>query len=55
MAKHGKRYRAASGTVEIETTRPELIPSVVALVAHPDDAPLLLELARAHIARGQGF
>ena len=26
-----------------------------ALVAHPDDAPLLLELARAHIARGQGF
>jgi Flp pilus assembly protein TadD len=26
-----------------------------ALVAHPDDAVLLLELARAHIARGQGF
>lgn len=26
-----------------------------ALVAHPDDTPLLLELARAHIARGQGF
>ncbi len=25
------------GTVEIETTRPELIPSVVALIAHPDD------------------
>src|SRR6185369_6853235 len=24
--------------VEIETTRPELIPSCVALVAHPDDA-----------------
>ena len=27
----------ASGTVEIETTRPELIPSCVALVAHPND------------------
>lgn len=26
-----------------------------ALVAHPDDQALLLELARAHIARGQGF
>ncbi|ADG11866.1 tetratricopeptide repeat protein [Caulobacter segnis] len=26
-----------------------------ALVAHPDDEALLLELARAHIARGQGF
>jgi valyl-tRNA synthetase len=26
------------GTVEIETTRPELIPACVALVAHPDDA-----------------
>ena len=26
-----------------------------ALVAHPDDTALLLELARAHIARGQGF
>lgn len=26
-----------------------------ALIAHPDDVPLLLELARAHIARGQGF
>ena len=25
------------------------------LIAHPDDAGLLLELARAHIARGQGF
>ena len=25
------------------------------LVAHPDDTTLLLELARAHIARGQGF
>ncbi|UAL09703.1 tetratricopeptide repeat protein [Caulobacter segnis] len=26
-----------------------------ALIAHPDDTALLLELARAHIARGQGF
>ncbi len=26
------------GSVEIETTRPELIPACVALVAHPDDA-----------------
>ncbi|CAN5192435.1 valine--tRNA ligase [soil metagenome] len=28
---------AASGPIWIETTRPELIPAVVALVAHPDD------------------
>jgi valyl-tRNA synthetase len=28
----------AGGTVEVETTRPELIPACVALVAHPDDA-----------------
>ena len=27
-----------SGAVEIETTRPELLPACVALVAHPDDA-----------------
>lgn len=26
-----------------------------ALISHPDDPALLLELARAHIARGQGF
>ncbi len=25
-------------TIEIETTRPELLPACVALVAHPDDA-----------------
>jgi valyl-tRNA synthetase len=30
--------RPDGGTVEIETTRPELIPACVALVAHPDDA-----------------
>jgi valyl-tRNA synthetase len=29
---------AESGFLEIETTRPELIPACVALVAHPDDA-----------------
>jgi len=27
----------AGGTLEIETTRPEMLPSCVALVAHPDD------------------
>ena len=30
--------RPDGGAVEIETTRPELIPACVALVAHPDDA-----------------
>ena len=30
-------HRPEGGTVAIETTRPELIPSVVALIAHPDD------------------
>ncbi len=30
-------HKADGGTVHIETTRPELIPSVVALIAHPDD------------------
>jgi valyl-tRNA synthetase len=30
-------FHGADGPVFIETTRPELIPSVVALVAHPDD------------------
>ena len=29
--------QASAGVVEIETTRPELIPACVALVAHPDD------------------
>ena len=29
--------RSAAALVEIETTRPELIPACVALVAHPDD------------------
>jgi valyl-tRNA synthetase len=30
-------FHGADGPVLIETTRPELIPSVVALIAHPDD------------------
>ena len=30
-------HRAGGEPVHIETTRPELIPSVVALIAHPDD------------------
>ena len=30
-------HKPEGGTVEIETTRPELLPSCVALVAHPDD------------------
>ncbi|MGE3403367.1 MAG: valine--tRNA ligase, partial [Vicinamibacterales bacterium] len=37
-AYHRIRFEGADrGTVEIETTRPELIPACVALVAHPDD------------------
>lgn len=35
---HKLKFHGADGTsVEIETTRPELLPSCVALVAHPDD------------------
>ncbi|HZI97800.1 MAG TPA: valine--tRNA ligase [Actinomycetales bacterium] len=30
-------HRDGAGPVHVETTRPELIPAVVALVAHPDD------------------
>ena len=38
-AYHRVRFAgAAGGGVEIETTRPELLPACVALVAHPDDA-----------------
>jgi valyl-tRNA synthetase len=33
----GAYHRVRFGDVEIETTRPELIPACVALVAHPDD------------------
>ncbi len=42
-AYHRISFHGADGPVFIETTRPELIPSCVALVAHPDDgryAPL---------------
>ncbi|MGH3331934.1 MAG: valine--tRNA ligase, partial [Nocardioidaceae bacterium] len=34
---HRVAFHAAEGPVYIETTRPELIPAVVALIAHPDD------------------
>jgi len=38
-AYHRLRFaRPDGGYVEIETTRPELVPACVALVAHPDDA-----------------
>jgi valyl-tRNA synthetase len=30
-------HKPGGGTIEIETTRPELVPACVALVAHPDD------------------
>ncbi|NHA67289.1 valine--tRNA ligase [Phycicoccus flavus] len=36
-AYHRVAFHGADGPVHIETTRPELIPSCVALVAHPDD------------------
>jgi valyl-tRNA synthetase len=37
-AYHRVRFaRPAGGHIEIETTRPELLPACVALVAHPDD------------------
>lgn len=41
---NGAFHRLRFGNVEIETTRPELLPACVALVAHPDDeryAPLV--------------
>ncbi|POM22868.1 Valine--tRNA ligase [Actinomadura rubteroloni] len=34
---HRLRFRSADRPVYIETTRPELLPACVALVAHPDD------------------
>ena len=38
-AYHRLRFaRLDGGAIEIETTRPELVPACVALVAHPDDA-----------------
>ena len=36
-AYHRVAFHGSDGPVYIETTRPELIPSVVALIAHPDD------------------
>ncbi len=36
-AYHRIAYHGADGPVFVETTRPELIPAAVALVAHPDD------------------
>ncbi|MDO5535522.1 MAG: valine--tRNA ligase, partial [Propionibacteriaceae bacterium] len=36
-AYHRVAFGSANGPVYIETTRPELIPSVCALIAHPDD------------------
>src|SRR5438552_7472617 len=38
VAHHLQLCAVPDGPVEIETTRPELIPACVALVAHPDDA-----------------
>jgi len=34
---YGINFRGPSGPVLIETTRPELLPACVALIAHPDD------------------
>lgn len=34
---HRVAFHGTDGPIYIETTRPELIPSVVALIAHPDD------------------
>jgi len=36
-ATHRIRFEGADGAVEVETTRPELLPACVALVTHPDD------------------
>ncbi|EFQ83636.1 valine--tRNA ligase [Aeromicrobium marinum DSM 15272] len=36
-AYHRVAYHGPAGTVHVETTRPELTPAAVALVAHPDD------------------
>jgi valyl-tRNA synthetase len=36
-AYHRVAFHSADGPIHVETTRPELIPSVVALIAHPDD------------------
>ena len=49
---HRLRFRGSGGDIWIETTRPELTPSCVALVAHPDDSryrPLLGSTARTPV------
>src|SRR3712207_5680571 len=54
-AYHRISFHTADGPVFIETTRPELIPACVALVAHPDDEryqPLfgqMVQIGRAHV------
>jgi valyl-tRNA synthetase len=48
-AYHRVEFLLGSRTIAVETTRPELIPACVALVAHPDDArykPLFGQQAR---------
>jgi valyl-tRNA synthetase len=48
-AYHKLRFAREGGAIEIETTRPELLPACVALVAHPDDPryqPLFGTIAR---------
>ena len=37
-AYHRLGFDGPEGKIFIETTRPELVPACVALVAHPDDA-----------------
>jgi valyl-tRNA synthetase len=51
-AYHRVAFHGPDGPVHIETTRPELIPAVVALVAHPDDEhyqPLLGTTVRSPV------
>lgn len=51
-AYHRVRFDGPNGEIFIETTRPELIPACVALVAHPDDEryqPLFGKMAKTPI------
>mgnify|MGYP000621306155 CR=1 FL=1 len=60
-AYHRVAFHGSDGPVFIETTRPELLPSVCALIAHPDDeryqhlfgttvtSPVFGEIGRAHV------
>jgi valyl-tRNA synthetase len=53
-AYHRIAFASANGPVFIETTRPELLPACVALVAHPDDEryqPLFGKTVRARASR----